>query len=81
MQKNQLAFSLGYFTFSGMSGINYVVDEKGRKAAVVIDLKKHAGIWEDFYDTALARSFKSEPRASLESVKRKRHRKDVYRDI
>ena len=33
-----------------MSGIQYVTDEKGRKVGVLIDLKKHGAIWEDFWD-------------------------------
>ncbi len=31
-----------------MRGINFVVDEKGRRIAVQIDLKKHGALWEDF---------------------------------
>lgn len=42
-----------------MSGINFVVNERGKKTAVVIDLKKHA---RDFYDSLVARSRQSEPR-------------------
>jgi len=30
-----------------MSGIQFLTDEKGRKTAVLIDLKKHRAIWED----------------------------------
>ena len=33
-----------------MNGIQYVVDEKGRKVAVQIDLKKYGALWEDFWD-------------------------------
>lgn len=33
-----------------MTGIQFVTDEKGRKTAVLIDLKKHKAIWEDFWD-------------------------------
>ncbi len=51
-----------------MKGIQYIVDEKGKKTAVVTDLKKHAQLWEDFCDLALARSRKDEPLESLESV-------------
>ena len=54
-----------------MSGIHFVINEQGKKTAVVIDLKKHAQIGEDFYDSLLARSRKNEPRESLESVKRR----------
>ncbi|KPL11053.1 hypothetical protein AMJ85_04735 [candidate division BRC1 bacterium SM23_51] len=54
-----------------MKGVQYLVDDKGDKKAVVIDLKKHADLWEDFYDRALAESRKNEPREPLESVKRR----------
>ena len=32
---------------SFMNGIQFVTDDKGRKAGVLIDLKKHQAIWED----------------------------------
>ena len=54
-----------------MSGIGFMVDERGRKTAAVIDLRRHGRAWEDFYDTLLAESRKNEPRESLESVKRR----------
>jgi hypothetical protein len=54
-----------------MSGIAFLVDERGRKTAAVIDLQRHGHTWEDFYDTLLARSRAHEPRESLESVKRR----------
>jgi hypothetical protein len=54
-----------------MSGINFVVDEQGKRTAVVIDLKKHAALWEDLYDAFLLRARKTDPRESLDSVKRR----------
>ena len=54
-----------------MKGVQFVVDEKGQKTGVVIDLKEYAELWEDFYDIALARARSSEPRESLESVSRR----------
>lgn len=54
-----------------MEGIQYVLDDKGEKTAVLIDLKKHRDLWEDFYDVALARERMNEPRESLESVKKR----------
>jgi hypothetical protein len=30
-----------------MTGIKFITDEKGRKTAVIIDLKKHKALWED----------------------------------
>jgi hypothetical protein len=52
-----------------MSGFQFVTDERGRKTAVMIDLKKHGRLWQDVYDAFLAESRKKEPRESLQSVK------------
>ena len=54
-----------------MRGIQYLVDDNGERSAVLIDLKKNAQLWEDFYDVAIAKSRVKEPRESLESVKRR----------
>jgi hypothetical protein len=54
-----------------MKGIQFLVDDQGNKTAVLIDLKKNARLWEDFYDVALARERQSEPRESLDTVKRR----------
>ena len=45
---------------SAMSGIRFVTDEKGRKVAVQIDLKKHGAIWEDFWDGLVSESRRKE---------------------
>lgn len=52
-----------------MKGIQYVMDEAGKKTAVIIDLKKHGYIWEDFYDSLTANLRTDEPRESFQSVK------------
>ena len=52
-----------------MKGVQFVVDKRGKKTAVVIDLKDNAELWEDFYDRAIALSRANEPRESLEAVK------------
>lgn len=52
-----------------MEGIQFVVDDKGDKVAVLIDLKKYSEIWEDFHNILMARLRVNEPRESLESVK------------
>ena len=76
-----------------LRGVQYLVDDRGARRAVVIDLKKQRELWEDFYDRAVAESRRAEPRESLEAVKAKlasdaehmvdvrvvRHRKDAYR--
>jgi hypothetical protein len=60
--------------------VQFIVDEHGKKTAVVIDLKRNAALWEDFYDRALARSREREPRETLESVKRKVRRRNRRSD-
>jgi hypothetical protein len=52
-----------------MKGIRFVRDTNGQNKAVVIDLKRNAALWEDFYDRALAESRAGEPRESFASVK------------
>lgn len=54
-----------------MKGVQFVVNERGEKAAVVIDLRKHSELWEDFYDATVARRRQNEPRETLESVKKR----------
>ena len=57
-----------------MKGIDFLIDEEGKKKAVLIDLSKFGDIREDFYDTVCAKERESEPRETLERVKN-----DVYR--
>lgn len=53
-----------------MPGIEFLIDRKGRKKAVLIDLKTHKDLWEDLYDAFLAHRRRNEPRESLATVKR-----------
>lgn len=57
-----------------MRGVKFLVDEKGKKTAVVLDLRQNAALWEDVYDTALARKRAAEPRESLANVRRRLQR-------
>lgn len=52
-----------------VKGINFLVDEGNEKQAVVIDLKKHRDLWEDFYDTLLTKNREKDPRETLEQVR------------
>ena len=52
-----------------MTGIQFITDEKGRKTAAVIDLKKHGALWEDIQDVLISRSRRHERRIRLERVK------------
>ena len=54
-----------------MKGVEFVVDEKGKKKAVVLDLKTHRGVWEDFCDVLRAKERDGEPRESIDSVEKK----------
>ena len=35
-------------------GIDFLVDARGRRKSVVIDLRRHRALWEDIYDAYLA---------------------------
>jgi hypothetical protein len=52
-----------------MRGIDFVTNKSGKKTAVLIDLKRHGQLWEDFYDSVVARNRTREPRESLDAVK------------
>ena len=52
-----------------MPGIEFLIDRKGLKKAVLIDLKKHKSLWEDFYDAYVAHRRRNEPRETLAQVK------------
>lgn len=54
-----------------VKGFEFVIDEDGQKMAVLIDLKEHGDIWEDFYDTLRVKERESEPRETLKEVKKK----------
>ena len=52
-----------------MKGIDFVTNESGSRTAVLIDLKRHGQLWEDFYDSVVAKKRACEPRESLDAVK------------
>jgi hypothetical protein len=62
-----------------VKGVQFVIDSEGEKTAVVIDLKKHRDLWEDFCDHAIARSRATEPRETLLSVKQRLSRQGKLR--
>ena len=55
-----------------MTGIQFVTDDKGRKTAVLIDLKKHGQMWEDFYDVLVSQSRRDEKGIPLEEYRARR---------
>lgn len=52
-----------------MTGIQFVTDGKGRKVAVLIDLKRHGARLEDFWDGLISESRRKEPGIPLDKVK------------
>lgn len=52
-----------------MEGIQFLTNDKGERVAVQIDLRKYGDLWEDVYDSLIARRRSAEPRESFDSVK------------
>jgi hypothetical protein len=52
-----------------MTGIQFVTDDKGRKVAVQIDLKKYGPMLEDFWDGLICESRRAEKDIPFEKVK------------
>ena len=57
-----------------MRGVQYVMNDQGDKTAVLIDLKIHGEVWEDFCDVTIVHDREHEPRESLASVKKRINR-------
>ncbi len=52
-----------------MTGIQFVTDDKGRKVAVQIDLKRYGAVLEDFWDGLISESRRNEKGVALEKIK------------
>jgi hypothetical protein len=52
-----------------MNGIQFLTDDKGKRTAAVIDLKKHKELWEDIEDVLVSQSRRHEKRIPFEKVK------------
>ena len=59
-----------------MKGIKYLVDEKQKKVAVQIDLKRYGQLWEDFYDAVVADARKDEETVDWEILKQELKEED-----
>ena len=57
-----------------LKGVRFLIDEKGERTGVLIDLKETAELWEDLYDRVLAHRRAREPRESLDVVKKRLRR-------
>jgi hypothetical protein len=61
---------MGNKTDKDIPGIAFLVDSRGRRKSVLIDLEQHGSLWEDLYDAYIAQQRRAEPRESLATVKR-----------
>ena len=52
-----------------MKGIQFVVDDTGRKEAVLIDLSEWGEIWEDICDVLVSQSRRDEPTIPWKELK------------
>ena len=50
-------------------GIQFVTDEKGRKVAVQIDLKRYGSVLQDFWDGLISESRRKEKGSPPEKIK------------
>jgi len=61
-----------------MTGIQFVTDDKGRKVAVQIDLKRYGPMLQDFWDGLVSESRRNEkgkPYEEYRSARLKRNRR------
>jgi len=49
----------------------YIVDEKGKRTAVVLPLKEYEELLEDLHDLAIVAERRDEPTVSFEEIKKK----------
>jgi hypothetical protein len=63
-----------------MTGIQFLTDEKGRKTAVVIDLKKHKALWQDFWDGLISESRRKQRGIPYEQYRARRLKRAHPRD-
>lgn len=63
-----------------MNGIQFVTDDKGRRVAVQINLKKYGDVWEDFWDGLVAESRRKEKAAPYREYRANRRKRLHPRD-
>jgi hypothetical protein len=62
-----------------MTGIQFVTDDKGRRTAVLIDLKKHREVWEDFWDGLVSESRRKEKSIPYQEYRANRAKRGHHR--
>ncbi|HEY5177947.1 MAG TPA: hypothetical protein VII95_20520 [Terriglobales bacterium] len=59
-----------------MIGIQFITDEKGRRTAAIIDLKKHKALWEEIEDGLILESRRKEKGIPYEQYRASRLRRN-----
>ena len=52
-----------------MKGIQFVIDDTGKKRAVILNLEEWGELWEDIYDILVSESRRGEPTVPWEELK------------
>jgi len=52
-----------------MDGVQFLINEKGEKTAVLLDLEQWGDLWEDFYDLLVSQSRAQEENVSWDDLK------------
>jgi len=52
-----------------MKGIQFVIDDTGKKTAVIINLEEWGELWEDIYDILVSESRRGEPTVRWEELR------------
>ena len=52
-----------------LRGVRFLHNAAGDRTAVLIDLRRHRALWQDFVDVAIAKERATEPTESLATVR------------
>jgi len=63
-----------------MKGIQYVIDDTGKKTAVILNLEEWGELWEDIYDVLVSESRRGEPTVPWEELKAEITKEEKPRD-
>ena len=53
-----------------MKGVQFVINEEGKKTSVLIDLAEWGDVWKDCYDVMISRSRQDETEVSWDELRR-----------
>jgi hypothetical protein len=63
-----------------IKGVQFVTDSSGHKVAVLLDLEQWGDVWEDIYDSMIAKERSDEPRMKLEDFEDELRREGLLSD-